>query len=1041
MLTPFISSFVVGLLASTALAGYSAASGSNVVVYWGQGNAQIPLSEVCSDSSVDIVNIAFVNVFPKKVGDYPGTNFANACGAEKYPSPSGGDSELLSNCPTIGPGIDICHANGKKVLLSIGGGWPIDYYLPSQELAEYFAEFLWGAFGPTTQEWKDAGKPRPFGDAFVDGFDLDIEAYMDPAPSADYLYANYDHFVSKLKNDLYPTVGGGFYISGAPQCQIPDARLAHAISNSHFDFVFVQFYNTAQCSVRAGYNGLNASSTGFTFDDWVAWLKANSANEGVKLYIGMPANTEGALAEPTAYLTPNEANELIPFYAEKHADMFGGVMLWEATISSRNSICNKGYATHIKDILFGTYVNASCPNPSPSPTSSAIATPTAVSPNGLCGPTNGYSCVGSGFGNCCSAYGFCGSTTAHCDVGCNPLFGICGSSSSSTLSSTTPTTSPTTSSAIATPTAVSPNGACGPSNGFNCAGSGFGDCCSEYGFCGTSATYCDTGCNPLFGKCSSGGNSTSSTISSTTPTTSSTTSSASATPTLISSPDGSCGGNTSYTCVGYHMGECCSQHGFCGGDAGYCDAGCNPLFGKCNPSGDNSTSSPIPSSTPLPSSSSSIILGTGSSSIVSSSVSVPFPTGNNSTSVPFPTGTSSTPITGTGSSSIPLGTGSSSSVLVSSSSPSVPYPTGVNFTTTPLSSSVYGSGSSVASPFPGSSSTPSPTLPTYPVTSDPVYPSSGYHPSGPSGVSPTSSSASHGYNTNNTGPRSTSTTPCPTSISTSNGGTWYGTSSIPGWATASQIATPSSSVLGYDVPSASYPTSTPAEGYGSYPASPSVISKPSHPGTYPSPATTTVFTTTYIDICPTGFTTVTATITKTVCPSCATTTKPSDVPEGWTTKVTICGHCGPKTTTVTLTKPISPPTNVPHYASYTHAVPEEEEAITNTSKIYTMVTATSVSSSLLPSYYPTDTPDGEGMVTNKVYLTSTATALSSTLVPSFSPISSVLPANSTAVYAPSGTATTSSPTYPYIEDFEGAASQKRIGLSIISVLIAGLLLL
>jgi hypothetical protein len=174
-----------------------------------------------------------------------------------------------------------------QVLLSIGGGYPLDYYLPSRELAEYFAEFLWGAFGPVTKEWKDAGKPRPFGDVSVDGFDLDIEAYMDPAPSADYLSANYDHFVNKLKNDLYPTAAGNYYISGAPQCVIPDARLAHAISSSSFDFIFVQFYNTAQCSVRAGYNGLNASSTAFTFDNWVAWLKANSVNQGVKLYMGM----------------------------------------------------------------------------------------------------------------------------------------------------------------------------------------------------------------------------------------------------------------------------------------------------------------------------------------------------------------------------------------------------------------------------------------------------------------------------------------------------------------------------------------------------------------------------------------------------------------------------------------------------------------------------------------------------------------------------------------------------------------------------------
>jgi chitinase len=62
------------LLASTASAAYSA-GGNNVAIYWGQGSYQRDLSVICDDPSVDIVNLGFVNSFPKKVGDYPGTNF------------------------------------------------------------------------------------------------------------------------------------------------------------------------------------------------------------------------------------------------------------------------------------------------------------------------------------------------------------------------------------------------------------------------------------------------------------------------------------------------------------------------------------------------------------------------------------------------------------------------------------------------------------------------------------------------------------------------------------------------------------------------------------------------------------------------------------------------------------------------------------------------------------------------------------------------------------------------------------------------------
>jgi len=63
------------VLASTASAAYSAGSSNNVAVYWGQGSGQQELSDVCDDPSFDIVNIAFVNGFPKKKGDYPHTNF------------------------------------------------------------------------------------------------------------------------------------------------------------------------------------------------------------------------------------------------------------------------------------------------------------------------------------------------------------------------------------------------------------------------------------------------------------------------------------------------------------------------------------------------------------------------------------------------------------------------------------------------------------------------------------------------------------------------------------------------------------------------------------------------------------------------------------------------------------------------------------------------------------------------------------------------------------------------------------------------------
>ncbi|KAI6382716.1 hypothetical protein MCOR25_000527 [Pyricularia grisea] len=50
----------------------------------------------------------------------------------------------------------------------------------------------------------------------------------------------------------------------------------------------------------------------------------------------------------------------------------------------------------------------------------------AISVDGSCGGANNATCLGSEFGNCCSMYGYCGSTVPYCGQGCNTKFGTCG---------------------------------------------------------------------------------------------------------------------------------------------------------------------------------------------------------------------------------------------------------------------------------------------------------------------------------------------------------------------------------------------------------------------------------------------------------------------------------------------------------------------------------------------------------------------------------------------------------------------------------------
>lgn len=109
--------------------------------------------------------------------------------------------------------------------------------------------------------------------------------------------------------------------------------------------------------------------------------------------------------------------------------------------------------------------------------------------------------------------------------------------------------------------------------------------CSQYGYCGSTSAYCGTGCNPSGGSCTKV---TTTTSSQQTTTLTSTSSAASPTKTkLRTSPDGTCGKASGYTCMGSRYGLCCSAEGKCGNlifsifSQPYCGKGCQPAYGIC----------------------------------------------------------------------------------------------------------------------------------------------------------------------------------------------------------------------------------------------------------------------------------------------------------------------------------------------------------------------------------------------------------------------------------------------------------------------------
>ncbi|ORX88187.1 RNI-like protein [Anaeromyces robustus] len=149
-----------------------------------------------------------------------------------------------------------------------------------------------------------------------------------------------------------------------------------------------------------------------------------------------------------------------------------------------------------------------------------------VSSNGKCGPNNGR-CP---YGQCCSKYGWCGTSEKYCLIenGCQSEFGDCSNQQFN----------------------ISNNGKCGEDDG-NCP---TGECCSKYGWCGISEKHCliDQGCQSEFGQCKTK-------------------------TTIPISYNGQCGKEYG-KCP---SSQCCSKYGWCGTSDKYCNEGCQGLYGTC----------------------------------------------------------------------------------------------------------------------------------------------------------------------------------------------------------------------------------------------------------------------------------------------------------------------------------------------------------------------------------------------------------------------------------------------------------------------------
>ncbi|EJD48950.1 glycoside hydrolase, partial [Auricularia subglabra TFB-10046 SS5] len=272
---------------------YGAANGQDTA------NFQKKLAEYCDDDSIDTFPISFLTVFFGP-GGLPQMDLANTCSVvDNKPF---GDSQL-PDCSFLAEDIKTCQAKGKIVTLSMGGATGGSTFTDEKQATD-FADQIWDLFLGGKSD------TRPFGDAVLDGIDLDIEG-GGTALFASFVKQLRSHFDSSKK----------YYVTAAPQCVFPDANLGETLNNAEIDAVYVQFYNN-YCGLQ-NYDNPNA----WNFAQWDDWAKNTSPNKDVKIYIGAPASQTAA---GSGYVDAATLGKIAKDTASQYSS-FGGVMFWDAS--------------------------------------------------------------------------------------------------------------------------------------------------------------------------------------------------------------------------------------------------------------------------------------------------------------------------------------------------------------------------------------------------------------------------------------------------------------------------------------------------------------------------------------------------------------------------------------------------------------------------------------------------------------------------------------------------------------------------------------
>ncbi|KAI0407101.1 class III chitinase ChiA2 [Xylaria palmicola] len=298
--------FLIGLAAALSRSLAPRQDTGAAVVYWGQnGGGTIEnndLSAYCTpEAGIDIIVLALLYSFDN------GNNIPSSTVSQSCFITNAGEGQ---NCEALASAITTCQSNGVKVILSLGGAVG-SYSLASEDEATTIGNNLWKAYGNSGA----TNVQQPFGEAFVNGFDFDLELNK----GNEY----YPAMISALRSNFESDSRNSYYITGAPQCPIPAPNMGVFYNNNNY---------TVPCALT-----INGNAP-FNYDDW--------------LFIGVPAAplaANGGPAGETYYATPEQLADIVSEY--KSHDRFSGVMMWSAGFSDLNKVDGCTYAQQVKSIL------------------------------------------------------------------------------------------------------------------------------------------------------------------------------------------------------------------------------------------------------------------------------------------------------------------------------------------------------------------------------------------------------------------------------------------------------------------------------------------------------------------------------------------------------------------------------------------------------------------------------------------------------------------------------------------------------------------